>query len=196
VPWILKPTWKPDGDKLGLVVPYAANPACTLTAPIVLRNVVLVATYSGGRAVRVQTKPAGTHLADKQLVYWRLGDVTLDGTERRIVGRVFGEPGAVLRPGTVDVRWEHVGSESGAALISGVTISREELGGHETADDKDPFADEENQPHSEAGKTWADVPLARKLVSGRYEAREQGLDVGHAPSTPGRVDSPSSPRSV
>ena len=33
----------------------------------------------------------------------------------------------------------------------------------------DPFADEDNQAASQS--SWVDVPLVRKLVSGKYEAK-------------------------
>jgi hypothetical protein len=207
VPLVLRPVWKPDGDKIGLLLQYGPNPACALATPATLRNVVLVATYLGGKGARAQTRPGGTHLGDKGVVYWRLGDVVLDPAsgagEGKVVCRVFGaDAAAVLRPGHVEARWEHVpeggsggdggsssGSSSGgaAALASGISISRlVGRGGEEGEEDRhhdeaeqDPFADDDAAAarSSKDVKTWVDVPLARKLVSGKYEVRAPGAGI-------------------
>ncbi len=118
VPLLINTAWKPQGDKLGLLLQYKLNPAFRYTAAagdagVHLHNVVLFATYEG-RASGVQTKPSGTHLKDKRIVYWRLGDVTLrqpggdhdqDGWQK-IVCRVVGEQGAEPKPGAIEARWE------------------------------------------------------------------------------------------
>ncbi|MDT9151196.1 hypothetical protein RSW37_26035, partial [Escherichia coli] len=66
------------------------NPASNLPRPVTLSNLSFVATYEGARASGVQTKPSGTHLKDKHLVYWRLGDVTLTEDWGKIICRVIG----------------------------------------------------------------------------------------------------------
>ena len=179
-PLLLRPAWKPQGDKLGLLLQYCLNPASRLAGPVTLHNVVLVATYEGARASGVQTKPAGTHLKEKHLVYWRLGDVTLTSESQKIVCRVIGAEGAEPKPGHIEARWEYAAASAdpdGAAFASGISISRLEetkgKGKEEPAPERDPFADEENpvSPGLAPDQRWGEVPLVKRLVSGRYEAR-------------------------
>lgn len=166
-PLLLKPAWKPQGDKLGLLLQYQLNPSARLAGPVTLHNVVLVARYEG-KASGAQTKPSGTHLKDKHLVYWRLGDVTLTGDAQKIVCRVVGVDGvAPTAGGPIEAWWEYV-ARDGAAVGSGISVSR--LAGEpDKAAEDDPFAD---QSQAAAGaQTWVDVPLQRKLVGGKYEAK-------------------------
>ena len=174
-PLAVEPTWKPAGDKLQLLLQYRRNPAAAAPAPVRLHNVVFVATYEGARASGAQTRPAGTHLKDKHLVYWRVGDVALTDDWAKIVCRIVGDQGAEPKPGHVEVRWEYnppAGSERDVG--SGISVSRLQEGkGKEKAvvDDDDPFADESVSSPPPTGGTWVDVPLLKKLVSGRYEAK-------------------------
>lgn len=169
-PLLLNPAWKPQGDKLGLLIQYQLNPSSLFTAPVTLHNVVFVATYEG-KANGAQTKPSGTHLKDRHLVYWRLGDLTLTPEPQKIVCRILGAEGVEPTPGHVEARWECVVS-NGDTTGSGISISRLEEGkgkGKEGAQD-DPFADEDAAAMA-SDQTWVDVPLARKLVSGKYEGK-------------------------
>lgn len=173
-PLLLKPAWKPQGDKLGLLLQYQLNPASGLTGPLTLHNVAFVATYDG-KASGAQTKPSGTHLKERHLVYWRLGDVTLTDEPQKIVCRVVGAEGVEPTPGHVEARWEYIAPASedapATALASGISISRlsEVKGkGKDAADD--PFSDEGGSG-TPAEQPWVDVPLARKLVSGKYEGK-------------------------
>jgi hypothetical protein len=176
-PILVHPAWKPQGDKLGLLLQYRRNPASTLPPSATLSNVMFVATYEGARASGVQTKPSGTHLKDKHLVYWRLGDVDLssDGWSK-IICRVIGEQNAEPLPGHIEIRWEYHHSQTAAPgeVGSGISISRavESKGkGKEKAtdeDEEDPFAD---STPKEDSRTWTDVQLVTKLVSGKFEAK-------------------------
>lgn len=168
-PIMLKPAWKPQGDKLGLLLQYAANPACDFPSPVTLHNVVFVATYEG-RASGAQTKPSGTHLKEKHLVYWRLGDVTLTSDFQKIVCRIVGAEGVEPQPGHVEARWEYAVPVN-EAPGSAITFSRlvESKGKGKEVSSDDPFADDGNPPASE--HSWIDVPVVRKLVSGKYEAK-------------------------
>jgi hypothetical protein len=197
VPLILKPAWKPQGDKLGLLLQYRLNPASALPRPVQLTNVVFVATYESDRgAAGAQTKPSGTHLKEKRLVYWRVGDLALPGAGddewSKIVCRIVGAEGGEPRPGRVEARWEYVvpqaeaGAGSAAAATAaaevggGISVSRwveskgkgkEEAAAAAVVLDDDPFADE-GAPHRESPSgNWVGVPLAKKLVSGKYEAK-------------------------
>jgi F-BAR domain only protein len=182
-PLLVKPAWKPQGDKLGLLLQYSLNPASKLSKPVTLHDVVFVATYEGGRASGAQTKPSGTHLKDKHLVYWRLGDVTFTeaGETHKIVCRIVGAEGAEPLPGQIEARWEFAptaNADAGdAGFASGISISRlEESKGkgkeEAPAADDDPFADENlTSPALPLDQRWGEVPLVRKLVSGKYEAK-------------------------
>ncbi|KAK4150514.1 Muniscin C-terminal mu homology domain-containing protein [Chaetomidium leptoderma] len=193
-PITIHPVWKPQADKLGLLLQYRLNPSCALPRPVTLSNVVFVATYEGARASGVQTKPSGTHLKDKHLVYWRLGDVTLTEDWGKIICRVIGEQNAEPQPGKVEVRWEWAapsllppppptssGGEEGAAGGSGISVARlvpEAKGKGKAVDpdeEEDPFADVGSPPASpdfvSQGRRWVEVPVVRKLVGGKYESR-------------------------
>ncbi|UKZ94748.1 uncharacterized protein TrAFT101_009600 [Trichoderma asperellum] len=171
VPLIVNPVWKSQGDKLGLLLQYHLNPECKWTAPVTLHNVVFVVSYDG-KATGAQTKPSGTHLKDKHLVYWRLGDVTLTEASQKIVCRIVGADGVEPQPGNVEARWEY--AVSGEDVVgSGISISRLETVTKDAVE-SDPFADEENPASSNpslAEQTWVDVPVTRKLVSGKYEGK-------------------------
>ncbi|OTA59143.1 hypothetical protein K449DRAFT_385183 [Hypoxylon sp. EC38] len=174
VPVLLSPVWKPQGDKLGLLLQYKLNPAfkfATNGSGVLVHNLVLFATYEG-KASGAQTKPSGTHLKEKHLVYWRLGDVTLspDADWQKIVCRIIGDQGVEPKPGAVEARWEVTPPSGFADSGNAISVSRfEESKGKEIElSSDDPFADE--TATAEEGK-WVDVPAVRKLVSGKYEAR-------------------------
>ncbi|PHH71827.1 hypothetical protein CDD80_4973 [Ophiocordyceps camponoti-rufipedis] len=170
LPLFLKPTWKPQGEKLGLLLQYQLNPAAQLPGPLTLHNVVLVVTYDGNAAT-AQTKPGGTHLRDKHLVYCRLGDVTLTTSMQKMVCLIVGTDGVAPTPGHVEARWECVAAGTDA-VGSGISISRlnamESDAGAATAAVDDPFAD---HGLDAKGQSWVSVPLQRRLVSGKYESK-------------------------
>ncbi|KAI5464976.1 Muniscin C-terminal mu homology domain-containing protein [Mariannaea sp. PMI_226] len=165
-PLELVPTWKPQGDKLGLLLNYRRNPSFKATSPVTLHDVVFVVTYEG-RATGAQTKPSGMHLKDKHIVYWRVGDVTLTDAPQKIVCRILGADGVAPTAGHVEAKWEYIASDD-EVLGSGISISKLEEGKGKLKEltEEDPFADE-NPAAQEA--QWLDVPMARKLVSGKYE---------------------------
>ncbi|KAL2760228.1 hypothetical protein ACRALDRAFT_2093633 [Sodiomyces alcalophilus JCM 7366] len=174
-PLLMRPVWKPQGDKLGLLLQYSLNPAFRVPGPITLHNVVFVATYEGARASGAQTKPSGTHLKDRHLVYWRLGDVTLTSEPQKIVCRIIGAENAEPKPGHVEARWEYSPPE-GTVVGSGISIATlEESKGKEKEKEKDesddPFADESlASPALPDAQRWVDVSLVRKMVGGKYDA--------------------------
>lgn len=173
-PLSLKLAWKPQDDKLGLLLQYQRNPDSGFTAPVTLHKVVLVARY-GGKAASAQTKPSGTHLKEKHLVYWRLGDVTLTDVPQKIVCRVVGADGVCPTAGHAEARWEYAAS-GGDVVGSGISVSRladkgkgkDVVAGGE--DDDDPFSDAES-PAPASSQAWIDVPVSRKLVGGEYQGR-------------------------
>ncbi|OTB06450.1 hypothetical protein M426DRAFT_318865 [Hypoxylon sp. CI-4A] len=174
VPVLLSPVWKPQGDKLGLLLQYKLNPSFKFANPgssVLVHNFVLFASYEG-KASGAQTKPSGTHLKDKHLVYWRLGDITLspDADWQKIVCRIIGDQGVEPKPGSIEARWEVTPPTDLAESHNTISVSRfEESKGKEVElSEDDPFADD--TATADEGK-WVDVPATRKLVSGKYEAK-------------------------
>ncbi|KAK8051654.1 hypothetical protein PG993_003039 [Apiospora rasikravindrae] len=176
-PLMVSQAWKPQGDKLGLLLQYKLNPAFKFASneTVTLHNVVIYATYVG-KASGAQTKPAGTHLKDKHLVYWRLGDVALSASQewQKLVARIVGEGGIEPQPGTVEARWEYITEATLTQDVADITVSRlEESKGKEVElNDDDPFADV-GETTSTSDEQWHDVPAVRKLVSGKYESLGQ-----------------------
>ncbi|CZR62165.1 related to SYP1 Protein with a potential role in actin cytoskeletal organization [Phialocephala subalpina] len=173
-PLLINAVWPKQGtDKRGLLLEYSLNPACS-TKPITFNNLVLVAFYQGARASQCQTKPTGTHLKEKSLVYWRLGDVALTQEKHKIICRFVGTEGAVPEPGHIEARWE-INNPAVAGIGSGISLSKFEPSKgkeKETAED-DPFADETMSPTTASPTgTWKEIATHRKLVSGKYEARQ------------------------
>lgn len=128
-------------------------------------------------------------------MYWRLGDVSLTEEWGKIICRVIGEQNAEPRPGRVEVRWEWTplpttattttaalggggGGGGGDAVGNGISVARlvpgaEGKGKGKEEDEEDPFADVGSAPASPDPRglqAWVDVPLVRRLVSGKYEA--------------------------
>ena len=66
------------------------------------------------------------------------------------------------KPGIVEMRWEITGDAT-AGLGSGLSLSQ--MGSKEEGG-SDPFADESTS--SSGGGSWKEVPLQRKLISGKY----------------------------
>lgn len=175
VPLLLKTDWRPQGDKLGLLLQYSLNPECKVEGSLLLSNVVVFATYIG-RAASAQLKPSGTHLKERHIVYWRLGDVTLvSGSWEKIVCRIIGVEGGEVKPGHVQARWEHSPFE-GSELGSGITLSRLDEGkGKEKMvaelDDDNPFADETSALPIPPEPQWINLFCKVKTIGGKYEAR-------------------------
>lgn len=165
-PIIIKPAWRPQGDRLGVVIEYGLNPAFA-AGPITLHNFVLIVAYENGKAAGCQTKPTGTHLKDKSLIYWRIGDVTLDSSLQKVIGRLIGTEGAELKPGLVEARWEYHGPSYG----SGLTVLRLDHSKGKVKEE-DPFADETASTPTLTDSQWLEIDGSRKIVSGKYDARQ------------------------
>jgi len=114
--------------------------------------------------VGCQTKPTGTHIKEKSLVYWRLGDVTLTQEWHKIIARFVGAEGATPEPGHIEARWEIQGSYQIGSRISLSRLTNNK--GKENEED-DPFADDTIAPATLS--QWVDVETSKKFVSGKYE---------------------------
>lgn len=117
-------------------------------------------------------------------MYWRVGDVTLTDDWAKIICRVIGEQNAEPLPGRVEVRWEWAAPPPSGAQQqqqeagSGISVARllpAEKGKGKAVAEEDPFADAgaASPPASPdfVPRNWADVPLVRRLVGGKYESR-------------------------
>jgi len=168
-PLLIKSAWKIQNGFLGLIIDYSLNPAYS-TQPITVNNLILRAIYQGPKAAAAQLKPAGVHIKDQSLVYWKLGDVVLGSASQRVVCRFVAKDEAAPEPGHIEARWEiHGGKE--LTLGSGIGISRLEAAKAKEESD-DPFADSIASPTAaESTGTWVDVETHKKFVSGKYEAK-------------------------
>ena len=166
-PVSITPSWRIEPTQASVILTYAFNPAFVSPAKrsVSLKNVVLFITVENAKALSCQSKPLGIFSKEKSLVYWKLGDMTLDGyaeAPQKLLARFTTEGEA--KSGSVEMRWE-ISGESAAGLGSGLSLSQmasKEEGG------SDPFADESTS--TSATGTWKEVPATRKIISGKYIA--------------------------
>lgn len=167
-PVIITPSWKIEPKQTSVIVSYGFNPAFVSPTgrSVTMKNVVVVVNLDSTKAQACQSKPVGNFSKEKSLIYWRLGDITLDGyaeAPHKLIARFSTESEG--KPGSVEGRWEITG-DAAAGLGSGLGLScsgaSKEEGSH------DPFADE-GGAGSPTG-AWKEVKVQRKLVSGTYKA--------------------------
>ena len=167
-PMVLTSSWKVEPSQASVILNYAFNPAFASPTgrSVLLKNVTVLIILENSKASACQSKPVGTFSKEKSLIYWKLGDITLDAyaeAPHKLLARFSTETEA--KPGNVEVRWE-INGDNAAGLGSGLGLSqvtnvREEGG-------SDPFADEGTLT-TPAG-AWKPVPVVRKVVSGKYLA--------------------------
>ncbi|KAL9065003.1 MAG: hypothetical protein Q9161_008495 [Pseudevernia consocians] len=166
-PVSITPSWKIQPTQASVILTYAFNPAFSSPAKrsVSLKNVVVFISVKNAKALSCQSKPQGIFSKERSLIYWKLGDMTLDGyaeAPQKLLARFSTEGEAT--PGPVEMRWE-ISGDAAAGLGSGLSLSQmasKEEGG------SDPFADESTW--SSAAGTWKEVPVHRRLVSGKYIA--------------------------
>lgn len=162
-PIALAPSWKIESTQASVIVNYSFNTAFVspLKRSVTLKNVIVVINVENTKALSCQSKPMGTFSKEKSSMYWKLGDVTLDGyaeMPQKLLARFSTESEA--KAGSVEVRWE-ISGEDAAGLGSGLGLSQ--LNGSGAEGGADPFADQ-------GGVAWKEVAVARKVVSGKYVA--------------------------
>lgn len=167
-PISITPSWRIEASQASVILTYAFNPAFVSPArrSVSLKNVVVVIPIEGARALSCQSKPLGIFAKDRSLVYWKLGDMTLDEyaeAPQKLLARFTTESEA--KAGHVEVRWE-ISGEAATGLGSGLSLSQSAVSKEEGG--SDPFADE-GALTSTPG-SWKEVPLTRKLMSGKYIA--------------------------
>jgi len=167
-PVSLNPSWKIEPTQASVILNYQFNPSFVSPAKrsVSLKNVVVFISVENAKAQSCQSKPPGIFSKDKSMIYWKLGNVTLDGyasAPQKMLARFATDVEA--RAGSVEVRWE-ISGENAAGLGSGLSLSQ--LNSLKEEGGSDPFADESTTAAT-LGK-WKDVPVTRKIISGSYIA--------------------------
>ena len=175
-PIILAPAWKIEPHQASVILHYSLNPAFAISpsTKLTLHHVTFIIHLEGSRATACQSKPVGTFSKEKPLIYWKLGDVTLEAgaPASKLLARFSTETEA--KPGSAEARWEITGDDNaGAGSRLGLSqlrvTSSAETSATTTGTQDDPFADE--SATANANQSWNEVPVLRRLVSGAYSAR-------------------------
>ena len=166
-PVMLIPNWKVEPTQTSVILSYSFNPAFCSAAKrsVALQNVIVAINIENAKALSCLSKPVGTFSKEKSLIYWKLGDLSLDAYEeapQKLLARFATESEA--KPGNVEARWE-INGEHASGLGAGLSISQMSKAREDGAD---PFADEGNATLSSGA--YREVPVVRKLVSGKYVA--------------------------
>ncbi len=171
-PVTFTPTWKIEPNQASVILNYSLNPsfAAGRKERIVLQNTTFIISVDGTKASACQSKPTGTFLRDRSLIYWKLGELTLEAGNQpqKLVARFTTE--AEAKPGNIEARWE-IGGEYVEGLGSGLNLTQMSTtseGVARSSESSDPFADERAAPSP--SMTWKEVPTVRKLISGKYIA--------------------------
>lgn len=168
-PLVLKSAWKIEPTQASVIVTYGINPAFNSSrTSITLNNVIIVIHLdpTGAKATSCKAMGGGTFSREKNLVYWRLGDITLskDGPSQTLKARFFTDGEA--KTGNIEARWElHRDNAAGVGSPLSVNVMDHSTG---VEGDTDPFADD--GAGSAPAVTWKDVRTVKSLRSGTYLA--------------------------
>ncbi|KAM3414293.1 hypothetical protein BST61_g10946 [Cercospora zeina] len=174
-PVLLTPAFRIEENLAMVIVSYALHPSFVAlgTESVTLHNVTIALTLEGSKATSCQSKPVGTFSRDKNLIFWKLEEITLrPGSEANKLLAKFVTDGKASG-GYVEGRFE-VAGEQAQGLGSGLAVSVLGTDGAAAAAAADPFADETAAAaaaSSSAAATWGNVPTQKKLTSGQYIAR-------------------------
>lgn len=162
-PISLVPSWKIEPTQASVILSYSFNTAFASPShrSVTLKNVVVLINIDKCKALTCLSKPVGTFSKEKSMIYWKLGDLSLDAyaeAPQKLLARFSTEGEA--QAGVVEVRWE-VSGEHSAGLGSGLGLSMSSGAGGEGG--TDPFADE-----GFGSEGWKAVEVTRKLMSGKY----------------------------
>lgn len=169
-PLLITPAFRPEANQFSAIIQYSLNPSYPLPSgveSVTLSNVTLAFTLEGAKASSCQTKPSGTFIRDKNLIFWQLNEVSLTpgATPQKLLARFATD--AQASGGVVEARWE-VSGDAARGVGSGLGVSMAGSTGGASGG-PDPFADEDGQPQS--GGEWKALPGVRKVGSGSYVAR-------------------------
>lgn len=167
-PVSLTPSWKVEPTQASVILNYAFNPSYVSPAKrsVSLRNVMVIISIENARAQSCQSKPPGIFSKEKSMIYWKMGDISIDGyaeAPQKLLARFSTDSEA--KPGNVEMRWE-ISGESAVGLGSGLSVSQMSSSREEGG--SDPFADESTSASGSAH--WKEVPVTRKMMSGKYMA--------------------------
>lgn len=167
-PMALAPVWKIEPTQTSVIVNYSFNPSFVSPTKrsVNLKNVTVIISIENAKALSCLSKPIGTFSKEKSTIYWKLGDVYLDGyaeSPQKLLARFSTESEA--KPGSVEVRWEISGEDS-IGLGSGLSLSQAASSGGDGG--SNPFADEGTGVGSMGA--WKELTVIRKIVSGKYIA--------------------------
>ena len=167
-PILLTPVWKVEHAQTSVILNYSFNPAfASAQRKVSLQNVSLAISIENSKALTCLSKPVGQFSKEKNLIYWRLGDITLDAYAegpQKLLARFTTEGEA--KPGNVEARWEITG-EHAAHLGSGLAVSQK---GFAKEEGTDPFADESIMAAGVGSGVYKEVPMVKKVMSGKYIA--------------------------
>ena len=167
-PIVLTPVWKTEPTQTSVILSYSFNPAfASVQRKVSLQNVALAISIETAKALTCLSKPVGHFSKEKNLIYWRLGDITLDAYAegpQKLLARftTVGE----AKPGNVEARWEITG-EHAVHLGSGLAVSQK---GSAKEEGTDPFADESIMAAGVGSGVYKEVSMVKKVVSGKYVA--------------------------
>ena len=167
-PVSITPSWKVEPTQSSVILTYAFNPAFVSPTGrrVSLKNVVVFINVQNAKALSCQSKPLGIFSKERNMVYWKLGDMSLDGyaeAPQKLLARFTTDGEA--KAGNVEMKWE-ISGEAAAGLGSGLGLSQ--LNSSKEEGGSDPFADESTS--TSAAGTWKEVPVTRKIMSGKYIA--------------------------
>lgn len=167
-PMVLAPVWKIEPTQTSVIVNYSFNPSFVspMKRSVMLKNVTVIISIENAKALSCLSKPIGTFSKEKSTIYWKLGDVYLDGyaeSPQKLLARFNTESEA--KPGNVEVRWEISGEDS-IGVGSGLSLSQVARSGGNGG--SDPFADEGTGVGLMGA--WKEVAVIKKIISGKYIA--------------------------
>lgn len=169
-PMALAPVWRIEPTQTSVIVNYSFNPSFVSPTKrsVSLKNVTVIVSIENAKALSCLSKPIGTFSKEKSTIYWKLGDVYLDGyaeSPQKLLARFSTDSEA--KPGSVEVRWEISGEDS-IRLGSGLSLSQAVAVRSGGDGGSNPFDDEGTGVGST--RTWKEVAVTRKIVSGKYIA--------------------------
>ena len=171
-PIVACPSWKMEPTQASIILTYSLSPdfSSLNKKSITFRNLTFVIHLEGAKPSACQSKPVGTFSKERGLIFWQLGDMTLEAgaPPSKLLARFATDVEA--KPGNIEAKWE-ISSEDAAGLGSQLSLSqiRSQAVPAASESQDDPFADDSGP--SNIGKLWKEVPSIRRLVSGTYVAK-------------------------
>jgi hypothetical protein len=168
-PLLLVPAYKIEPTQASVIVSYSLNPAFALQGreSLTLSNVLIALTLEGAKGSSCLSRPTGTFVRDKNVIYWQLGEITLTAgaAPEKLLARFVTDVEA--KGGSIEGRWE-ISGDNARGLGSPLGVSQAGAGGDGSAD---PFADEDAVGGGGAAAEWSAVPAVRKMMNGSYVAK-------------------------